>query len=268
MTSLPIVSHLITDLTNNMRQKIVAGNWKMNTTLQEAQKLTAEVLGMTDELNNRAKIILCPPFPYLQTIKNQLGSSGIEVGAQNCSEHQSGAYTGEVSAQMLKSMEIPYVIIGHSERRQYFHEDGKLLAQKIDGALANNLKPIYCCGEPLDVREAGEHEELVKSQVEESLFHLNAEAMKKIIIAYEPVWAIGTGKTATTAQAQEMHAVIRRHLASKFGEDAASQIPILYGGSVKPDNAKELFACPDVDGGLVGGASLKSRDFVDIIKSA
>jgi len=252
-----------------MRQKIVAGNWKMNTTLQEAQKLTAEVMGMVgDEVKSSVKVILCTPFPFLQTVKSQLASSGIEVGAQNCSEHASGAYTGEVSALMLKSLNIPYVILGHSERRQYFHEDGKRLAQKVDGALANGLKPIFCCGEPLDVREAGEHEVLVKKQIEEGLFHLNAEAMKKIVVAYEPVWAIGTGKTATTAQAQEMHLVIRKHLAAKFGDATAEQIPILYGGSVKPDNAKELFGCPDVDGGLVGGASLKSRDFVDIVKSA
>ncbi len=253
-----------------MRQKIVAGNWKMNTTLQEAQSLTAELIGMVgDEVRGDVKIIICPPFPYLLSLKSQLGkTSRIEVGAQNCSEHASGAYTGEVAAGMLKSMEIPYVIIGHSERRQYFYESGKQLAQKVDGALANGLKPIFCCGEPLEVREAGDHETLVKKQIEEGLFHLNAEAMKKIVVAYEPVWAIGTGKTATSSQAQEMHAVIRRHLAEKFGKETADLAPILYGGSVKPDNAKELFSCADVDGGLVGGASLKSRDFVEIIKSA
>lgn len=253
-----------------MRQKIVAGNWKMNTTLEEAQKLTSELLGMVrDEVKGDTKIILCPPFLYLHLINTLLGkNSKIELGAQNCSEHASGAYTGEVSAIMLKSMGIPYVILGHSERRQYFNETGKQLAQKVDGALANNLTPIFCCGEPLEIREAGTHEALVKQQIEEGLFHLNAEALKKIVIAYEPVWAIGTGKTATTDQAQEMHAVIRKHLATKFGEEVAAIVPILYGGSVKPDNAKELFACPDVDGGLVGGASLKSRDFVEIIKSA
>lgn len=253
-----------------MRTKIVAGNWKMNTTLQEAQSLATELIGMVNsEVKNNVKIILCPPFPYLLELKSALGAgSRMELGAQNCSEHQSGAYTGEVSALMLKSMEIPYVILGHSERRQYFDETGKLLAQKVDGALANGLKPIFCCGEPLEVREAGQHEQLVKRQVEESLFHLNAEAMKKITIAYEPVWAIGTGKTASAAQAQEMHAVIRKHLASKFGDEIASTIPILYGGSVKADNAKELFACEDVDGGLVGGASLKAREFTEIIKSA
>ena len=253
-----------------MRQKIVAGNWKMNTTLAEAQALVEHVaVGVAELKDIAARIVLCPPFPYLHPLKLQLGSNAIiSLGAQNCSEHNSGAYTGEVSALMLKSMEIPYVILGHSERRQYFNESGKLLAQKIDGALANGLKPIFCCGEPLEIREAGQHEALVKIQIEESLFHLNAEAMRKIVIAYEPVWAIGTGKTATTAQAQEMHAVIRKHLSEKFGQDTASQVPILYGGSVKADNARELFACEDVDGGLVGGASLKAKEFVEIIRSA
>lgn len=253
-----------------MRQKIVAGNWKMNTTIIEAQALASEVMAMVEaEVKGNAKVILCPPFLYLHPLNIQLGeNSRIQLGAQNCSEHASGAYTGEVSAVMLKSLGIPYVILGHSERRQYFKERGMKLAQKVDGVLANNLTPIFCCGEPLEIREAGTHEALVKTQLEEGLFHLNAEAVKKIIIAYEPVWAIGTGKTATTDQAQEMHAMIRKHLASKFGEEVAAIVPILYGGSVKPDNASELFACPDVDGGLVGGASLKARDFVEIIKSA
>ena len=248
------------------RQKIVAGNWKMNTTLQEAQGLLKAV---ADGPYGEVKIIVCPPFPYLHPLRTMLGDRPrIELGAQNCSEHASGAYTGEVSAAMLKSLGIPYVLIGHSERRQYFFESGKQLAQKVDGALANGLKPIFCCGEPLPVREAGGHEDWVKKQVEEGLFHLNAGAMKKIVVAYEPVWAIGTGKTATSAQAQEMHAVIRKHLAGKFGADTAGLVPIVYGGSVKPDNARELFACPDVDGGLVGGASLNAQDFLDMIKSA
>ncbi len=251
-----------------MRKKIVAGNWKMNKTLEEAKTLASEVMGMVqDEVKSNAIVVLCTPFPYLVTIKNLLGSSLVKVGAQNCSEHDSGAYTGETSVSMLKSAEIPYVIIGHSERRQYFHEDGKLLATKVDKALAVGLTPIYCCGEPLEIREKGTHEQLVKQQVEESLFHLSAEAVAKVVIAYEPVWAIGTGKTATSQQAQDMHAVIRKHLASKYGATVADGITILYGGSVKADNAKELFSCPDVDGGLVGGASLKSREFVDIVKA-
>jgi triosephosphate isomerase len=251
-----------------MRQKIVAGNWKMNKTLEEAKILTSEVMSMVaDEVKGNVKTILCTPFPYLVSLKNQLGNSSIKIGAQNCSEHDWGAYTGEVSSLMLKSMEIPYVILGHSERRQYFGEDGKLLAKKVDKVLTANLTPIFCCGEPLEIREAGTHEKLVKQQVEESLFHLSAGELKKVVIAYEPVWAIGTGKTATAQQAQEMHAVIRKHLASKYGEQVASEISILYGGSVNAKNAQELFSCPDVDGGLVGGASLKSREFVDIVKA-
>jgi triosephosphate isomerase len=253
-----------------MRQKIVAGNWKMNKTLEEANILASEVTGMVaDEVKGDAKVIFCVPFPYLLPIKNQLGNNArISVGAQNCSEHESGAYTGEVSAPMLKSMGILYVILGHSERRQYFGEDGKLLAKKVDVALKHGLSPIFCCGEPLEVREANTHETLVKKQVEESLFHLDADALKKVVIAYEPVWAIGTGKTASAQQAQDMHAVIRTHLASKYGQAVADTIIILYGGSVNAANAKELFSCPDVDGGLVGGASLKSRDFTEVIKGA
>jgi triosephosphate isomerase len=250
-----------------MRKKIVAGNWKMNKTLAEATSLAAEVLTlMNAEVKNNAEVVLCTPFPYLLKVKEQLGSSKIAIGAQNCSEHESGAYTGETSAAMLKSMQIPYVIVGHSERRQYFGENGALLAKKVDKALANGLTPIFCNGEPLEIREKGTHEALVKQQTEESLFHLSADDLKKVVIAYEPVWAIGTGKTASSQQAQDMHAVIRGHIASKYGKDVSESISILYGGSVKPDNARELFGCKDVDGGLVGGASLKARDFVDIIK--
>lgn len=252
-----------------MRQKIVAGNWKMNKTLEEAKALTSEIMGMVaDEARGEAKVIFCTPFPYLLTIKSILGNnSRIFIGAQNCSEHEWGAYTGEVSAPMLKSMGIPYVILGHSERRQYFKEDGKLLAKKTDVALKHDLIPIFCCGEPLEIREKGDHEKLVKQQVEESLFHLDAATIQKVVIAYEPVWAIGTGKTATSQQAQEMHLVIRKQIASKYSQTVAENISILYGGSVNAANAKELFSCADVDGGLVGGASLKSREFTDIIKS-
>jgi triosephosphate isomerase len=252
-----------------MRTKIVAGNWKMNKTAPEAKALASELLALqTAEVKNTAKVILCVPFPFLALVQEQTSSSSVLVGAQNCSEHESGAYTGEVSAAMLKSLAIPYVILGHSERRQYFHETGALLAKKVDRALAHQLIPIFCCGEPLDVREKGGHESLVRQQIQEGLFHLSPEAISGIVIAYEPVWAIGTGKTATTQQAQDMHAVIRKELANKYGDSVAQKIPILYGGSVKPDNARELFACPDVDGGLVGGASLKARDFIDIIKGA
>jgi triosephosphate isomerase (TIM) len=250
-----------------MRKKIIAGNWKMNKTFAEAQALATEVVTLAKaEVKNHARVVLCVPFPFLSSIKNIVSGSSVDVGAQNCSEHEAGAYTGETSAPMLSSMSIPYVIIGHSERRQYFGEDGKLLAKKVDVALKNNLTPIFCCGEPLAVREAGTHEALVKQQVEESLFHLSLDQIQKVVIAYEPVWAIGTGKTATSQQAQDMHAVIRKQLASKFGATIANDISILYGGSVKADNAKELFACADVDGGLVGGASLKAREFIEIAK--
>lgn len=251
-----------------MRQKIVAGNWKMNKTLEEASILATEVIGMVAaEVKGDVKVIFCVPFPYLLPIKNIIGNNTrIAVAAQNCSEHEAGAYTGEVSAAMLKSIGVPYVILGHSERRQYFGEDGKLLAKRIDSTLKHDLTPIFCCGEPLEVREANGHEALIKKQIEESLFHLEADALKKIVIAYEPVWAIGTGKTASAQQAQEMHAVIRKHLATRYGQPVADTISILYGGSVNAANAKELFSCADVDGGLVGGASLKSREFTEVIK--
>ena len=252
-----------------MRKKIVAGNWKMNKSFEEAEILTSEVMGMVeDEVKGNVRVILCVPFPYLVPVKNQLGkNTHLEVGAQNCSEHEAGAYTGEVSAAMLRSIGVPYVVLGHSERRQYFHEDGQLLAKKVDIALKYGLTPIFCCGEPLDVREKNQHEKLVRQQIDEALFHLDATAIQKVVIAYEPVWAIGTGKTASAQQAQDMHAVIRRHLASKYEQSVADSISILYGGSVNAGNAKELFACPDVDGGLVGGASLKSREFTEIVKA-
>jgi triosephosphate isomerase len=252
-----------------MRQKIVAGNWKMNKSLSEAKALASELKGMIGaEVESSVKVILCTPFPYLLSVKNLLGDdSNVTVGAQNCSEHEAGAYTGEVSAAMLQSMQIGHVIIGHSERRQFFGEDGKLLAKKVDVALKYGLVPIFCCGEPLEVRENNTHEALVRRQVEESLFHLEADVIQKIVIAYEPVWAIGTGKTASAQQAQDMHAVIRQHVVFRYDAGVADLVPILYGGSVNAGNAKELFACPDVDGGLVGGASLKSRDFTDIVKS-
>ena len=252
-----------------MRQQIVAGNWKMNKTLQEANVLASEVMAMVaDEVKGDVRVVFCVPFPYLVPIKNQLGNNArISVAAQNCSEHESGAYTGEVSAPMLKSMDIPYVVLGHSERRQYFGEDAELLAKKTDVALRYSLTPIFCCGEPLEIREKGTHKQLVKQQVEASLFHLSAQSLQKVVIAYEPVWAIGTGKTATAQQAQDMHAVIRNHITGKYGQAVADSISIVYGGSVNAANAKELFANPDVDGGLVGGASLKSREFADIIKA-
>jgi triosephosphate isomerase len=251
-----------------MRKKIVAGNWKMNKTASEAEAMTTELKSMLSGVKVTAQVIICAPFPYLPAIQKIAEGSVFETGAQNCSNHEWGAFTGEVSAPMIKSIGVPYVIIGHSERRQYFGETASLLAAKVDVALKNGLTPIFCCGEPLEIREAGTQNQLVCQQITESLFHLSAEALHKVVIAYEPVWAIGTGKTATAAQAQEMHLVIREHLGGKFGRLVADEISILYGGSVKSDNARELFSCADVDGGLVGGASLKAREFADIVLAA
>ena len=253
-----------------MRQKIVAGNWKMNTTAEEGQKLTSEIVNMVqDEVSADVQVILAPPFTHLQSVGKLIGSSKkIALASQNVNENESGAYTGEISVGMLRSVGVEWAIIGHSERREYFKESGKQLAKKVDAALKGDLRPIFCCGEPLEVREKEEHEGHVKQQLQESLFHLSKEEVGKVVIAYEPVWAIGTGKTASAEQAQEMHKSIRKQIAEKWGEEVASQIRILYGGSMKPDNAKELMGQPDVDGGLIGGASLKSRDFLQIIKSA
>jgi triosephosphate isomerase (TIM) len=249
-----------------MRKKIVAGNWKMNKTHEEGLKLATEIVNMVkDEVRNDAQVVICPPFVSVQGIAKLLDSR-VSIGAQNCSSKASGAYTGEVSAEMLKAIWVKYVILGHSERREYFKESNAELAEKVTIVLKNAMTPIFCCGETLAQREKGIHIDFVNSQLTESLFHLSEEDFRKVVIAYEPIWAIGTGVTASTAQAQEMHEKIRKHLVSKYGK-AAEETSILYGGSCKPDNAKELFACKDVDGGLIGGASLKSRDFVDIIKS-
>lgn len=252
-----------------MRTKIVAGNWKMNKTAEEALQLTDELCSQLDHHPvEQAEVVIMPPFPYLVTVGERIKSTIVKLGAQNCSEHPWGAYTGEVSAPMLRSVGVSYVIVGHSERRQYFQEDGAKLAQKIDAVLASQLYPVFCCGEPLIVREDGRHFDLVRMQIEEALFHLPPEAVLKTVIAYEPVWAIGTGKTASPEQAQEMHAFIRKQLADKYGEMVAQQVRILYGGSVNSGNAKALFSCTDVDGGLVGGASLKAGEFIEIIRAA
>ena len=252
-----------------MRKKIVAGNWKMNNTLEEGQKLTSEIVNMVnDEVTDDTTVVLAPPFVHLTTVKSGIsGASKVHLSAQNCSEHASGAYTGEVSAPMLKSVGVAYVILGHSERREYFAETNTQLASKVDIALENGLIPIFCCGESLEIREDGNFIDFVCKQIEESLFHLSDEDFGKIVIAYEPIWAIGTGRTASAEQAQEMHAALRSFIGQKYGDTIADNTSILYGGSAKPDNAPELFACPDVDGGLIGGASLKSRDFVDVVKS-
>lgn len=252
-----------------MRKKIVAGNWKMNMTFEEGQTLTSEILNMIkDEHSGNAIAVLNPPFPHIFPVKKLIGEAkGVFIGAQNCSDKEAGAFTGEVSARILASFGVHYVIIGHSERREYFKENNEMLADKVKIALANGLTPIFCCGESLEIRTAGTHEPNVKFQLTEGLFDLSPEDFSKIVIAYEPIWAIGTGKTASSEEAQDMHAALRRHIASKYGKDVADNTSILYGGSCNPKNAQELFAKPDVDGGLIGGASLKSRDFVDIIKS-
>ena len=252
-----------------MRKKIVAGNWKMNLTFEEGQQLTSEIVQMyKDEAIQEVIVVLNPPFPHLYPVKKLVGDTpGVAVGAQNCSEKESGAFTGEVSTKILASFGVSYVILGHSERREYFKEDNTLLATKVNQALAHGLTPIFCCGESLEIREAGTHEETVKAQLTASLFHLSPEEFSKVVIAYEPIWAIGTGKTATAAQAQEMHAHIRAVLANQFGDTVAANISILYGGSVKGANANEIFSQPDVDGGLVGGASLITTEFIQIIKA-
>ncbi len=252
-----------------MRKHIVAGNWKMNCTFTEADELINGIMEKLEktELPRETLLIVCPPFPYLEMTTDYANDSYFLVGAQNVSDQEKGAYTGEVSAEMLESMELDYCIVGHSERRGYYGETDKIVAAKVDKLLAHGLKPIVCVGEVLEEREAGKQLEVVKRQVEEGLFHLTPEQMMEVVIAYEPVWAIGTGKTATPEQAQEIHAHIRSLLTTKYGKELADEISILYGGSCKPGNAKELFACPDIDGGLIGGASLKADDFIAIAQS-
>ena len=249
-----------------MRRKIVAGNWKMNTTPAEGINLVNGIAELKKDICECVELIVCPPFTHLCGIINSAKDSGIAVGAQNCADHESGAYTGEVSAKMLKSIDTEYVILGHSERRQYYGETAETLNAKMALAFANGLKPIYCVGERLEQREAGEHFNVVKQQIEEVVFNLNEDEFSQLIIAYEPVWAIGTGKTATADQAQEIHAHIRSVLKNRFGS-IAEKTPILYGGSCKPSNAAELFAKEDVDGGLIGGAALKAEDFIGIAKA-
>lgn len=253
-----------------MRKKIVAGNWKMNKTSEEAKALLSEVINMVkDEVTGDVEVVLCPPALYLATARQYVAQGGkVALGAQNCHEKASGAYTGEISAPMLQSIGVEYVILGHSERRQYFGETNAQLAEKVNIALENGLKPIFCCGESRDLRENGDFIGFVKDQITESLFHLSAESFANIVIAYEPIWAIGTGLTASSAQAQDMHFELRQHIASQYGDAIAQDTTILYGGSANAQNAEELFARPDVDGGLIGGASLKSRDFLTVVKAA
>lgn len=252
-----------------MRQKIVAGNWKMNLEYNEGLAIFSEVINMVnDEVTGPQTAIVCCPYTYLHSLAQLVkGHSKISVGAQNCHQEEAGAFTGEISAKMIRSVGAQYVILGHSERRQYFGESNELLSKKTDVVLSNSLKPIFCIGETLDERESNRFFEVIKSQLSEGLFHLQKEQFAQVVIAYEPVWAIGTGKTASSAQAQEIHAFIRQEIAAKYGQETADETTILYGGSCNTKNAHELFSQPDIDGGLIGGASLKSRDFVDIIKA-
>lgn len=249
-----------------MRKKIVAGNWKMNLTLQEGRELVDAITATLPNISEHRQVVVAPSFTHISQTANQLEEyDHISVGAQNCASEASGAYTGEVSASMLKSAGVSYVIIGHSERRQYYNETTEVLVKKVQQSLACSMQVIFCCGEPLEVRDANTQNEYVAKQIVDALSALGKSVLGQITIAYEPIWAIGTGRTASSQQAQEMHAHIRQTLADKLGKDIAEQMTILYGGSCNAANAAELFACPDVDGGLIGGAALKAESFIAII---
>lgn len=251
-----------------MRTKMVAGNWKMNNDLQEGIDLITELMFLLNSSPSNIPVVLAPPYIHLSEAATLLkGTSGIHLAAQNCHQEASGAYTGEVSTKMLRSVDVEYVILGHSERRQYFNETDELITAKTLAALEAGLKVIWCCGEPQHIREADEHEAYIQAQMAATVLTLSKEQLANVVIAYEPIWAIGTGLTASPAQAQDMHAFIRETLAHTFGTEAAYSTTILYGGSCKPGNAQELFSQPDVDGGLIGGASLNAKDFNDIIHS-
>ena len=249
-----------------MRKNIVAGNWKMNNDIKETKSLLKDIRkGLKKVALKNTKVIVAPSFVNLSTAVKVLGDSKIKVASQNMNAAKNGAYTGEVSADMLKSIKVKTVILGHSERRAYFGETDAVLKEKVDSALAQNMKIIFCFGEELNDRKENNHFKLVESQIKNALFHLPESSWKKIVLAYEPVWAIGTGETATPEQAQEMHAFIRKTIADKYTNEIAEGVSILYGGSVKPANAKEIFSNTDVDGGLIGGAALKAADFLAII---
>lgn len=247
-----------------MRKKIVAGNWKMNMNHQEALALINDLKNNEAQMNDEVQVIIAPPSIYLSEF-SQISSERIAFAAQNCNENEIGAYTGELSVGMLNSIGLKYCLVGHSERREYFGETNELLKLKVNALLSQELTPIYCFGEVLTERESGNHFNIVKEQVSKALFHLNETEITNVILAYEPVWAIGTGVTASPEQAQEVHAFVRELLAEKYGQTIAEEISILYGGSCKPSNAKELFANPDVDGGLIGGAALKAETFIPVI---
>ncbi|MGD9929270.1 MAG: triose-phosphate isomerase [Mangrovibacterium sp.] len=251
-----------------MRKKVVAGNWKCNTTVQEGVELAKAVNELVAKEGAKdVVVVLGTPFTHITKVVETVDSSRVGVAAQNCAAEAKGAFTGEVSAAMVKSTGAGYVILGHSERREYYGETSEILNKKVALVLENGLTPIFCCGEPLEIREAGTQKEFVINQLKETIFKLSADDFKKVIVAYEPIWAIGTGKTATTEQAQEMHKDLRDAMAAQFGQEVADEISILYGGSCNPKNANELFANPDVDGGLIGGASLKAEDFLAIINA-
>lgn len=250
-----------------MRKRIVAGNWKMNTTHSQGIQLATEVVHGSAKVPKNVKLILAPPFTHLSDVVKATSGSMVGVSSQNCAAWDKGAFTGEVSAAMVASTGAQYVIVGHSERREYFAETNEMLFNKIQLSLTSNLTPIFCCGEKLSERDSNNHFNVVEVQVSEVLFNLTPNEMMRTVIAYEPVWAIGTGRTASPEQAQEIHAFIRSLIAKKFGESLANSISILYGGSCKPDNAREIFAKPDVDGGLIGGASLVAADFIAIANS-
>ena len=246
------------------RKKIVAGNWKMNTNLETGVQLAADIAHNAN--NKKSIVVMCPPSISLYATRQVAKKAeNVFIGAQNCYPAPKGAYTGETSIGMIQSTGAKYVLVGHSERRSYFGEKDTFLAEKVNAVLAGDLTPIYCCGEALEIREAGTHVDFVGNQLKAELFHLSAEEFSKVVVAYEPIWAIGTGVTASPAQAQEMHKELRQLIANQYGEEVAQGTSILYGGSVKPANAKEIFSCPDVDGGLVGGASLKADMFLQII---
>lgn len=251
-----------------MRKKIVAGNWKMNLDHQQGVSLFSEIVNMVkDETIGGQQVVVCSPFIHLHAVAQLAkGAPQVAIGAQNIYFEEAGAYTGEISAVQVKSTGATYVILGHSERRAYFGEDDYVLSKKVDAALKHDLIPIFCIGETREERESGRYFDVISEQLTKGLFHLSNEAFEKVVLAYEPVWAIGTGLTASPEQAQEVHAFIRNELAEQYHQELADRTTILYGGSCNPKNAPDLFSQPDIDGGLIGGASLKSRDFVDIVK--
>ena len=251
-----------------MKPKLVIGNWKMNRSFEEAEDLISDIQDAIESWTLQTSVVICPPFPYLELVTDHADESDFEAGAQNCSEFENGAYTGEVSASMLADLGVNFCIVGHSERRKYFHETHDIIAEKIDRLMTQNLIPVFCCGELLEERKAGNHFAVVEKQINASLFHLPKEHFEQVVIAYEPVWAIGTGETATPEQAQEMHYFIRSLIEKKFGTETAYNTYILYGGSCNAKNALELFSQPDIDGGLIGGASLKAEEFISIIEAA